>query len=199
MIKESKAPKNSGKKDEKKGEDKNKNKFSLNSFTHRLKELAPDMDLEKDHDLGKESDFHSQYKAHQEEKDPDSIKDQDELSFLEHYKDLDILKPLKKNKDKIIKILAVISSVVLILVGIILISNSVMRISDNVIFGERAMFSAFLILIGFLVLAVVFAGKFLQGTFLKKIQNELKITEGKTRETKNDPLTGTDKGMNKKD
>ena len=207
MEKESKTPKSSDENNDKQ----NKNKLSVNSVINRLKDLYPVKNLEVDEDMekapiskpdfqkseGQSSDHHT-HQNKEKEKSSNMAHEEPELSFLD-LQDHDVFQSLKTNKDKIKKILAVTCSILLIMVGIILISTSVTRVSDNVIFGERAMFAALLILIGFLILAGVFAGKLLQGTFIKKIQNELEITEGKTKKTEDDPTTPKDKGIKKKD
>jgi hypothetical protein len=93
-----------------------------------------------------------------------------------------VFKYFKEKKDKIIKIIAAFIGFLLIIVGVILLNSSMSRVIDNVVFGERAMFSVFLILIGIMILVAIFARKYLNNTFLNKIQTELEVEEGKSKE-----------------
>jgi hypothetical protein len=69
-----------------------------------------------------------------------------------------------------------------------------------VIFGERAMFSAFLILVAFLILAAVFSRRLFEGKYLKNIHKDLEIAEGKKSkdEIKNSHPDTINESMNEK-
>jgi hypothetical protein len=64
-----------------------------------------------------------------------------------------------------------------LLLGIVYLLGSTIRVADNVIFGERAVISAFLILVGVLIIASIFASRLLEGSFLKSIHSELEVAE----------------------
>jgi len=59
------------------------------------------------------------------------------------------------------------------------------------------MFSAFLVLIGSLIIVTVFARKLMEGTFLKIIYNELETVEGKTKRNGDEMVTEEDEGNDK--
>ncbi len=105
-----------------------------------------------------------------------------------HFTDLigqDSLKSLKTRKDRIIKGTAIFIGGLLILYGLILISASVTRVADNVIFGEKAMLSTFLILLGVLIIVAAYAQRILNRTFLNKIHTELEVAEGRSESEDN--------------
>jgi len=87
---------------------------------------------------------------------------------------------LKSKKDRIIKVVAILVGGFLILYGLVLISASTTKVADNVIFGEEATLSAFLILLGVLIIVAAFAQRILGKTFLNKIHTELEVAEGRS-------------------
>ncbi|HEX7468218.1 MAG TPA: hypothetical protein VF324_06505 [Methanobacterium sp.] len=130
-----------------------------------------------------------------------SVKDNEnhhEVPGVSQLYDHDAFKYFKEKKDKIIQITAAFIGFLLIIVGIILISNSTSRVVDNVVFGEQAMFAVFLILIGVLILAAVFARKYLNDTFFKKIHTELEVEEEKSKKSRDDASTEKDRMIDKK-
>jgi hypothetical protein len=92
----------------------------------------------------------------------------------------DSINSLRNKKDKIIKASAILIGGFLIVYGLILISASVTKVADNVIFGEGATISSFLILLGILIIVAAFAQSILNRTFLNKIHNELEVAEGRS-------------------
>ena len=86
---------------------------------------------------------------------------------------------LKSNKERIMKAAALTGGAVFIIYGLITITSSVTQVADNVIFGEKAMFGAFSMLVGVLIIVAAFAQKLVSGTFLKKIHSELEVIEGR--------------------
>ena len=92
----------------------------------------------------------------------------------------DSIDSLKNKKDKIIKASAILIGGFLIVYGLVLISTSVTKVADNVIFGEGATLSAFLILVGILIIVAAFAQSILNKTFLNKIHTELEVAEGRS-------------------
>ena len=92
---------------------------------------------------------------------------------LEH----DFVNFLKTNRDKIIKGSALVIGGFLILYGLVLVSASVTKVADNVIFGEDATADAFLMLLGVLIIVAAFAQSILDKTSLSKIGSELEVNE----------------------
>ena len=92
----------------------------------------------------------------------------------------DSIDSLKNKKDKIIKVAAILIGGFLIIYGLILTFASVTKVADNVIFGEGATLSAFLILLGILIIVAAFAQSILNKTFLNKIHTELEVAEGRS-------------------
>ncbi len=92
---------------------------------------------------------------------------------LEH----NLITAIKTNRDKIIKGSALIVGGFLILYGLVLVSASVTKVADNVIFGEDATADAFLILLGVLIIVAAFAQSIMDKTSLSKISSELEVNE----------------------
>ncbi|HMK53487.1 MAG TPA: DUF308 domain-containing protein [Methanobacteriaceae archaeon] len=88
-----------------------------------------------------------------------------------------VTKFIQEEKDRIIKFTAAIIGVIFILLGFIMITTAAMRVVDNVMFGERAMLSSFLILIGVLIIFAVFWRRFWQSKVFKKLNLGLEDTE----------------------
>lgn len=121
------------------------------------------------------------------------------LYMFKNIKEHEKLQSLRKRKDKIIKITAIITSILLIIIGILYSITPNEKVASNVIFGERAMFSVLLILIAFMILAAVFASRLLEHKLLKGIHEDLENIEGKQNNGQED--TGIDpiiQRMNKK-
>lgn len=93
-------------------------------------------------------------------------------------------KVIKSEKNKIIIATGTLIGVLLISYGLFLFSTPIEKVSDNVVFGEKAMFSVFLMLMGILILAATFASRLLDKTFLQKVFKELKIVEEKSVKSK---------------
>jgi hypothetical protein len=92
---------------------------------------------------------------------------------LEH----NFVKLLKTNRDKITKGTAIVVGGFLILYGLVMVSASVTKVADNVIFGEDATADAFLMLLGVLIIVAAFAQSILDKTSLSKISSELEVNE----------------------
>jgi hypothetical protein len=99
-----------------------------------------------------------------------------------------------KNKDKIFKGAALIIGGLLILYGLVIISASVTKVADNVIFGEEATLAAFLMLLGVLIIVAAFAQRIWDKTFLKKLPSELDVNE---KESNINPKKVEDENDNK--
>ncbi|NYB51731.1 MAG: CvpA family protein [Methanobacteriaceae archaeon] len=113
---------------------------------------------------GKENEDKSQTEVH-------------EFHFSQELMKFDIYRKLRSNKERVIKVTGGIIGTIFIIAGILYIMGAAFRVADNVIFGERAVLSAFLILVGVLILAGIFARSQLEGTFLKNIHSELEVAE----------------------
>ncbi|HTX60950.1 MAG TPA: hypothetical protein VMC48_01455 [Methanobacterium sp.] len=125
---------------------------------------------------------------------PEKPEDDPTIHLFKNLKEHEKLNSLRKRKSTIIKITASIVSVILIIIGIIYSLVPDERVASNVIFGERAMFSVFLILVALMILAAAFASKLLEGKYLRNIRRDLEVVEGKKSkaEKKNsgtDPIT----------
>lgn len=112
------------------------------------------------------------------------------IYMFKNIKEHEKLSSLRNKKNTIIKITAITISIILIIIGIIYSLTPDEKVASNVIFGERAMFSVFLILAAFMILAAVYARKLLEGKYLKNIHQNLEIVEGKGKDNEKDP--GTD-------
>lgn len=112
--------------------------------------------------------------------DNEKIGDDDHSFNLHVLVDNDLFNKLKSKKDQIFRYTAAAIGVILIIYGVVLISASVTKVADNVIFGEGASFAAFSMLLGFLIIVGAFSQKILNKTFLKNINSELKIAEEKS-------------------
>jgi hypothetical protein len=119
----------------------------------------------------------------------------DDISFIHNLKNYYSVKLLKDKKNVIIRAIALVFGILLIIYGVTFsLTGSSVQVASNVIFGDRAMFSALLVLIGSLIIATVFARKLREATFLKTIYSELETLEGKTQKNKDDHVTEEDEG-----
>ncbi|MCK9151010.1 DUF308 domain-containing protein [Methanobacterium alcaliphilum] len=89
----------------------------------------------------------------------------------------ELSKLLQEDRERVLKILGVIIAGFFIITGIFLILGSADKVSDNVIFGERAVTSAFFVIIGILILAGVFAQNIMKKTSFDNIYNQVKVAE----------------------
>ena len=87
------------------------------------------------------------------------------------------VKLLKTNRNKITKGTAIVVGGFLILYGLVMVSASVTKVADNVIFGEDATADAFLMLLGVLIIVAAFAQSIMDKTSLSKISSELEVNE----------------------
>jgi multisubunit Na+/H+ antiporter MnhG subunit len=125
----------------------------------------------------------------------DSEKTHD-FHIMEAFIRFKFIRNLHSRKDNLLKIMGGIVGAIFIIAGVVYIYGSSIRVVDNVAFGERAVTSAFLVLIGILVIAAVFAHQLWRGTFLKSIQNQLQVAENKpskTKDTQKDNIEEKDK------
>ncbi|MGB9936425.1 MAG: hypothetical protein ACPK7O_01765 [Methanobacterium sp.] len=76
-------------------------------------------------------------------------------------------------KNKLLLGIGILAGLMFIIGGIITALGSVDRVADNVVFGEREVFSVFLILIGIIIIACTFAYKFMDKLFLGRIDGTI--------------------------
>jgi hypothetical protein len=139
----------------------------------RFKKLLSGFDLDIEEDQESEHDKSKQTKSKSTE---NHIQDK----VIDH----NGFKYLQSNKKRIKKILGAAIGLIFVISGLILITTSALRVVDNVIFGERAMFSVFLILIGLLILATVFSKKLLENKYFKKLHIQFPDHEDNVQEKK---------------
>lgn len=130
---------------------------------------------------------------------PETPEQDNSLSILNSLKIHKFINWLKREKNRIIKVTASVIAIILIILGIVTSFGPTEQVASNVIFGERAMFSAFLVLVGFLILIAVFARKLLEITYFKNIHQEIEIAEGKSNKDSDDPSNQKNKRTDKKD
>jgi hypothetical protein len=125
--------------------------------------------------------------------------DKDAQSSDSHYlsqelMSFDFYRKLRSNKEQVLKIIGGLVGVLFIIAGLIYILGSPVRVADNVVAGERAVISAFLILVGVLIIAGVFARRLLEKSFLKNIHSELEEAEAPDSEKKSPDKKEKQKG-----
>jgi multisubunit Na+/H+ antiporter MnhG subunit len=89
-----------------------------------------------------------------------------------HYKTL-----IQEDRKRFIALMCVGVGIVLILLGISLLFGNSEKVSDNVVFGERSVTSAFFIIAGLLIIAAVYAPKIIGKTSFDGIYQEMKGVE----------------------
>jgi len=149
--------------------------LELNNESKGSKINTTDSNIEKTDDVKSES-VSKGTSNHDEDGE-----DKDHSFNFHEVLDNDLFDSIRSRKDQILRYAAAAVGVILIIYGIVLISASVTKVADNVIFGEGASYAAFLMLLGFLIIVGAFSQKILNKTFLKNINSELEIAEGKTK------------------
>jgi hypothetical protein len=131
------------------------------------------------------------------EKDKKASTEAHEIHFSQELMKYDIYRKLRSNKEKVIKITGGIIGAIFIISGILYVMGSAFRVADNVVFGERAVLSAFLVLVGVLIIAGIFARSLLEWSFLKNIHNELEVAEDHQPKVKSSDKTSDKKEKQK--
>ena len=96
------------------------------------------------------------------------------------------IKKIKAEKNKILMIIGIIVGILLIIFGVLItMTASTDKIADNVIFGEKEVFSVFLILIGVLLIAISLAYHFIGKSFFNRIDKEIESYDKESSEKNN--------------
>ncbi len=131
----------------------------------------------------------------QEKVQSQNSEESNDISFMHNLKNYYAVKFLGEKKNIIIRVIALVFGILFIVYGVIFsFTGSSVQVASNVLFGDRAMFSALLVLIGSLIIATVFARELREVTFLKTLYNELETFEGDTQRNKDESLTEEDEG-----
>ena len=103
-------------------------------------------------------------------------KEKDNHSFLK-MSDLlgfERIEKIKAEKIKILMIVGILVGILLIIFGVLMtMTASTDKVADNVIFGEKEVFSVLLILIGVLLIAISLAYHFIGKSFFNRIDKEI--------------------------
>ncbi|WP_414470093.1 hypothetical protein [Methanobacterium sp. ACI-7] len=84
------------------------------------------------------------------------------------------IEEIKSGKSKLLLGIGVLAGLLFILLGIIIITmGSADRVADNVVFGEKEVFSVFLILLGIIIMACTFAYRYMGKLFFKGIDGAI--------------------------
>ncbi|MDI6724388.1 MAG: hypothetical protein QMD61_07040 [Methanobacterium sp.] len=126
-----------------------------------------------DFSQGLESEKKDSEKPGDSEAETKDSKHESALPAVEDILKLLKVKDIESGKNKLKIIIGIAAGSILILGGIFFMMGSVETVADNVIFGEKAVFSVFLILLGILIIASVLAQKFLNKSFFKGINKEI--------------------------
>lgn len=84
---------------------------------------------------------------------------------------------IQEDRKRFIALMCLGAGIVLILLGISLLFGNSEKVSDNVVFGERSVTSAFFIIAGLLIIAAVYAPKIIGKTSFDGIYQEMKGVE----------------------
>jgi hypothetical protein len=147
---------------------------SMRNFLKKLDFTPPDHESEKKEEETKDP------KDHTHEHDPHALPIIGDILSSDKWDDL------KSGKNNLVMGIGIFVGAFLIGLGFFLMMGSPERVADNVQFGDMASFSVFLILAGVLVIAGVFAGKFLNKSFFKgmnkKVESHNETSSNSTKE-----------------
>jgi hypothetical protein len=125
-----------------------------------------------------DSDKDSKKSGDKESKNKDSDHDNHALPTVEDFLKILNIEDIESGKNKLKMITGIIAGLILILAGIFFVIGNSETVADNVIFGEKAVFSVFLILVGILIISISLAQKFLDKSFFKGITKEIESDKG---------------------
>lgn len=87
---------------------------------------------------------------------------------------------IQEDRQKLFSMIGLLVAVVLILLGISFLLGTSDKVSDNVVFGEKSVTSAFFIILGLLIIAGIYAPKIIGKTSFNNIYEEMKGVEEKS-------------------
>ncbi len=157
--------------DPEKNNKKRSDRSKASSFFRKL-DFTQISELESSHEDAKKED--------KEEQDPHAFPLLSDIIGPERVKNI------QSGKSVVLTIIGLIIGILFIILGAVLIIGSAERVADNVVFGEKEVFSVFLILIGVLIIAVSLAYRFLGKSFFKEIDgHDNSYDEKSPRSSKN--------------
>ena len=149
-----------------------KKEHKENSFRSKTSKFIEKLDFaqisENEHEDDKGKKESEDSKTNEEEKDNSHV-----FPILSDILGSERIKDIRSGKSKLLMGIGIFVGLLLIIFGAIMTMGSADRIADNVIFGEREIFSVFLILVGILLIACSFAYKFLGKSFFKGIDENI--------------------------
>ncbi|PKL67201.1 MAG: hypothetical protein CVV28_07300 [Methanobacteriales archaeon HGW-Methanobacteriales-1] len=86
---------------------------------------------------------------------------------------------IQKDRQKLFTMIGLAVAVIMILLGISFLFGTSDKVSDNVVFGEKSVTSAFFVIIGLLIIAGIYAPKIIGKTSFDNIYQEMKGVEEK--------------------
>ncbi len=87
---------------------------------------------------------------------------------------------IQEDRQKLFTMIGLLLAVILILLGISFLFGTSDKVSDNVVFGEKSVTSAFFVIIGLLIIAGIYAPKIIGKTSFDNIYQEMKGVEEKS-------------------
>ena len=84
---------------------------------------------------------------------------------------------IQEDRHKLFALIGLGVAIILILLGISFLFGTSDKVSDNVVFGERSVTSAFFVIIGLLIIAGIYAPKIIGKTSFDSIYQEMKGVE----------------------
>lgn len=158
-----------------------KNKKSSKRFRDFLmgsESLDSESDSNNKDSYNKSSDNSQEKKVNNKQEEYNNAPSEShEFHLIQEFMKFKSYRYLHSNKEQIIRIGGGLIGVLFIIAGVLYLFGGSIRLADNVIYGERAVLSAFSILIGILIIAGFFGRRLLAVTFLKKIHSELEEVE----------------------
>ncbi|MDD3754028.1 MAG: CvpA family protein [Methanobacterium sp.] len=162
----------------------NKNNSFMDSSTPKTKSSKRFRDfiigseiLDSESDSNNKSSDKSQEQKVNMKHEDNTLSKSHEFNLSHEFMKFKIYRHIHSKKEQIIRISGGLVGVLFIIAGILYLFGGSIRLEDSVTYGERAVLSAFSILIGVLIIAGFFGLPLLTGTFLKKIHSELKNVE----------------------
>lgn len=178
---------------EKPSEDTKKISFILKSVKDVFKKLDPEIKKSKNENISENDNTNNNSKKASPEKKGELPSDSKKPSSNISARLNQVKTIIKEDRQKIILISGLLLAVIFIITGISLLFGTSDKVSDNVVFGERSVTSAFLIIIGLLIIAGIYAPKIIGKTSFDNIYQEMKGVEEDSSKKKEDIPSDNDK------